>query len=144
MDIGTIEDLLIAKITEKLPYLAKVAGYQGELQKDLSEIVFRPMTVLVSLVNSRDVGGSFSSYGLDHTFDLIVMCRNLRGETEGRRDDDRGAYRVLDDLRQYLNGVQLSADLQPLKFVKEEALIISRELVAYTATYSAQQEIEYG
>src|SRR5574343_141932 len=133
MEIGAIEDLLIQRIRSNLPYLVSVGGYKGELSRDLSEIVFRPMTVLVSLASTQDIRGTYDSYGLLHTFDILVMCRNLRGEEQGRRDEDRGVYRILDDLRANLNGVSLATGLQPLKFLQEESLIISRELVAYSA-----------
>lgn len=145
LTITQIEDLLIARIKAELPYLADVSSYKGQLEKKIAELVLRTPAVLVSLQELSgepttfvEMGG-VSSYALTYVFSLAVVCRDLRGEAAGRRGDT-GAYRILDDLFAALTDYILDADLQPLAYNEAEALLITKEVVIFAATYTVTQE----
>ena len=139
LTITQIEDLLIARIKDQLPYLAEVASYKGQLEKEIAELVLRTPAVLVSLQDLPGETQSFEGYVLSYIFSLAVVCRDLRGEASGRRGDT-GAYRILDDLFTALRDHALDAQLEPLIYHKAEAHLITKEVVIYAATYSVMQE----
>jgi phage gp37-like protein len=139
LTITQIENLLIARIRESLPYLVEVASYQGQLEKEIAELVLRTPAVLVSLQELPGETASFEGYALTYTFSLAVVCRDLRGEAASRRGDT-GAYRILDDLYAALKDHALDAQLQPLSYDKAEALLITKEVVIFAATYTVMQE----
>jgi phage gp37-like protein len=145
LTITQIEDLLIARIKAELPYLAAVESYKGQLEKEIAELVLRTPAVLVSLQELFGEPAAFvemgalSGYALTYTFSLAVVCRDLRGEAAGRRGDT-GAYRILDDLFAALADHILDDGLQPLAYNKAEALLITKEVVIFAATYTVTQE----
>jgi len=139
LTITQIEDLLIARIRAELPYLAHVDSYKGQLEQEISELVLRSPAVLVSLQELPGEPASFGEYELAYTFSLTVVCRNLRGEAAGRRDDT-GAYRILDDLFTALKDHSLDSNLTPLAYNKAEAMLITKEVVIYAASYTVTQE----
>lgn len=139
LTITQIEDLLIARIQDQLPYLVEVASYKGQLEKEIAEMVLRTPAVLVSLQELSGAAGTFGENDLTYTFSLGVVCRDLRGEASGRRGDT-GAYRILDDLFGALEDYALSSSLLPLTFTKAEAVKITKEVVIFATNYSVAQE----
>ncbi|TSA12011.1 MAG: DUF1834 family protein [Deltaproteobacteria bacterium] len=139
LTITQIEDLLIARIKAELPYLPEVSSYNGQLEKEIAELVLRTPAVLVSLQELSGEPASFGEYVLTYTFSLAVVCRDLRGEAAGRRGDT-GAYRILDDLFAALKDHTLDSVLAPLAYNKAEAMLITKEVVIFAATYTVTQE----
>ena len=139
LTITQIEDLLIARIRAKLPYLAHADSHQGDPEREIAEQVLRTPAVLVSLQELPGEPVEFGAWELAYNFSLAVVCRNLRGEAAGRRSD-AGAYRILDDLFAALKDHVLDAALSPLAYVKAEALLITKEVVIFAASYTVTQE----
>ena len=139
LTITQIEDLLIHRIRAELPYLAHADSYKGQLEQEIAELVLRSPAVLVSLQELPGEPADFSEYELAYTFSLVVVCRNLRGEAAGRRGDI-GAYRILDDLFTALKDHRLDSNLTPLAYNKAEAILITKEVVIFAASYTVTQE----
>lgn len=147
LSITAIEDLLMARIREQLPYLATVESYQGAVDEAaLAEgrmPVLRVPAVLPMLHARPAAPGEYGAGNddLTHNFRLVVVCRSLRGQEAARRDG-QGAYQILEDLRTALSGYLLAAELQLVRFTGDEALFVTREWAAYAANYSILQEVD--
>jgi phage gp37-like protein len=138
LTIVEIEDALVARIQGEVPGLALVETYAGQVEDDLRHLAYRFPAVLIALQARKrepDLEEFGQVYGFNYVFDLLVCCRNLRGEAAGRREAG-GIYQILDGLQTALMGQTLGLAILPLEFQGEEAVMIAKDLVVYKATYS--------
>lgn len=138
MTVTDLEDVLIERIKNQLPYLATAASYDGQLEGEVKEWAWRYPAVFVAYAEGKDapdLGEMGGVYGIHFTFDLLVCCRNLRGKAAVRRDPE-GAYQILGDLRLALVGQSMGQNLLPIEFLKEDLRLITREIAIYRATYT--------
>jgi phage gp37-like protein len=133
--LGDLEDALLNRIREQLPYLAEVDSYQGQIDEDLQIRGVRFPAVLALLADQAGDRLSKTTTGLTPTFRLLVCCHNLRGEKASRREND-GAYQILDDLKDALIGQKLGLNIDAISFVKEESTLIRQDNVVYSASYA--------
>lgn len=137
--LAEIEDLLIASINAGL-ILRACKTYSGELEGDITQLVLRTPAVLMAYARS-DYNAEVSGYSQDvlvHQWDLLVVCRNLRGDDAARRESG-GIYDILSGLKNTLLGVTLADDLMPIEFRGEEAHFITKEVAVYAASYIIPQ-----
>lgn len=139
LNLTDMEDLLLSRIKEQLPYVVTVESYQGQIKEDMAETVIRTPAVLALLKNTVGSPSSFGEYSNTYKFNLIVVCRNLRSRQAARREEG-GVYQILEDLRQALTDFILDPELQPVSFEQEEAFFVTKEWAIYFASYSCQQE----
>ena len=140
--IPQLEDALLARIKEALPQLKTVETFGGDSLEELRQIAFRFPAVYAVLREQKpadDLREFGDVYGSRATFDLLVCCRNLRGEEGGRRGSG-GAYELLEGLRAALVGQTLGLAILPVEFDGEEAALIEKEMVVYKATYVLAHE----
>jgi len=137
--VEQIEDLLVAKVAAGLAYLKTVDSYASKYDLTLEQLTYAMPAVFVFL---ESIGpGTLDHFGVDshaYTFNLGVVCRDLRGPEEGRRGDE-GAYRIIDDLWGLLQGAKLAQGLEPLEFGGVELVLSTNVGVAYRATYTLEQ-----
>jgi len=133
--LADLEDALLNRIREQLPYLAEVDSYQGQIDEDLQIRGVRFPAVLALLEDQSGEQLSKTTTGLTPTFRLLVCCRNLRGEQAARREN-YGVYQILDDLKDALIGQKLGLDIDGLVFIKEESTLIRKDNVVYSASYA--------
>lgn len=137
-----IDDALLARIRAQLPYLATVDSYQGELQKWLEEgLILRFPAVLVAL-NADEAEPVAKASRSSYAFDLLILCRDLRGEQAARKGEE-GVYRILHDLKAALAGYRLFADFTAVQFQKTTVLFVTPELTAYAATVGFKEQTTY-
>lgn len=146
--IPQLEDALLARIKGALPQLKTVETFGGDSLEELRQIAFRFPAVYAVLrehkpaAELQEFGGFGGVYGSRVTFDLLVCCRNLRGEEAGRRDSG-GAYEVLEGLRAALVGQTLGLTILPVEFDGEEAALIEKDMVVFKATYVLSHEWQF-
>ena len=144
LTLAEIEDLLLARIRARLPYLLTVDSYQGQIDEKALEdgqVVIRTPAVLALLKKTAGAPLAYGEGEETYEFTLIVACRNLRGQEAARRED-QGVYQILQDLRRGLWDHSLAPELQPLDFVQDDAFFVTREWAIYFATYTVKQEVE--
>jgi len=135
-----IEDLLVAKVAAGLTYLRTVDSYENKYDLELERLVHRSPMVLVSLdsIKPAEELGTFAGQGWLYIFNLGIVCRDLRGPKEGRRGEE-GAYEVIDDLYDLLEGHRLAQGLEPLEREAVEFVMSTNVGVVYRAAYSLTQ-----
>ncbi len=143
LGVKDIEDLIIGRIKEKLPYLAKVDSYEPEYDVPLNRLIHKCPMVIVVLDSVKQASGSidlsdFANEAFEYTFIMGVISRDLRGAKESRRGDE-GAYRIMDDLFTHLQNQQLSPELSPLEFRWQEYVTSAEIGVIYKVAYSVVQ-----
>jgi phage gp37-like protein len=130
-----VEDAVLAALEAPLaPLVYTLQSYQGDWQEDLKRESWRLPAVLVMLRQSRAEQIAARSYDLSLDFTLLVVCRHLRGEAAGRRDEG-GVYDVLAAIRQALWHQDLGLELLPFTLVREEPLLSGPEVSVYAAHY---------
>jgi hypothetical protein len=138
--IDQIEDLLVARIAAELPYLNTVDTFEAKYDVTLERLIHHSPAVFAAL-NSVKPSADLESFGVGvhiYTFELGIVCRDLRGPKEGRRGDE-GAYQILDDLYAALEGHRLSQGIEPLEFEGLEFVLSTNIGVVYRATYTLAQ-----
>lgn len=138
--VEEIEDLLLAKIQE-LTYLNTVDSYEAKYDVTLEQLIHRSPAVFAAL-ESIEPAEELAALGLPqpwrYTWNLGIVCRDLRGPREGRRGGE-GAYQILGDLQVLLEGHRLAQGLEPLEFMGAEFVHSTNIGVVYRATYTLTQ-----
>jgi phage gp37-like protein len=130
-----LEDAVLAALESQLGQaVPTLATYQGDWQEDLRRQAWRLPAVLVMLAQSRAAQVGHRSYELTLDFTFLVVCRALRGEAEGRRQEG-GAYQILAGIRQALWHQDLGLGLLPFSLVREEPWLNAPEFTVYAAHY---------
>lgn len=135
--LGELEDALLERIRQELPYLQHCDSYAGEAKVVQDELIITGVNFPAVLVMMQEEAGepqSKSSYEMRPTFRLLVCARNLRGQRAARREPF-GAYQILDDLKKTLIDQKLGLNIEPVKYLKTQSISISQEQVIYAVEY---------
>jgi phage gp37-like protein len=130
-----LEDAVLAALGAQLGARVKtLETYQGDWLADLTRQAWRLPALLVMLKESRAEAVAPRSYDLILDFTVLVVVRELRGEAQGRREED-GAYGLLAGVRQALWHQDLGLNILPLALVREGPLLNTREFTVFAALY---------
>lgn len=131
----TLEDAVVAALKAAIgPRVKTLATYQGDWPADLQREAWRLPAVLVQLGQSRAEQVATCSYDLTLEVVVLVVVRQTRGETAGRREEG-GAYELMAEIRQALWHQDLGMEILPLALAREEPLFNNREFTVYAARY---------
>ena len=120
-----IAALNVAPMTGYLP--APVRSYQGALGKSLNEMLAGSPAMFVVFAGDAytalDNRNTIYDSAID--FDVLVTCRNLRGDLAQRAGaaNEIGIYEMLDDARDALAGKRLGLAIQPLRLIRRRVVI---------------------
>jgi phage gp37-like protein len=115
-------------------YLRSLGLYRGELSGPglMPEAIQLP-AVFVSFASSTYGPGPYLHVYETVGFNVIVVCR---------AGSSPGAYKVLADIRDMLQGGTLGLDVMPLKLLRETSLITTKETTAFAAHYVVTQIVK--
>lgn len=138
VDIKDIEDLLVDRIKDQLPYLYRVDSFESRYGLEIDELLVDAPAVLCSMEAAarKPDWEYFDGMVVAHRFILAVLARDMRGPDEAKANDLVGAYRILNDLRTALQSYQLSASLSPLELNEETFVAASQIGIIYRAVYT--------
>jgi len=119
-------------------------SYQGSLEDALEHperISMRFPAVLIVYAGGKYTERPTHIYSVRVEYRIIAACESLRTEKDGRR----GAYQLLDDIREKLAGYDLGLKIAALGLVSEDPVLVgkvgNRFLTIYSATYAT--EVDY-
>ncbi|MEN6439777.1 MAG: phage protein Gp37 [Syntrophobacter sp.] len=134
--ITEIEHALIGRLSSEVPYLRTCGSLAEFLSHDIG--VMEEMAPLCPAAYVIYVRGKFSGklpgcLDREMMFAVAVVVRNFRGESAVRHGSagEKGAYEVLEDVRQVLSGQSCGMEMEPLLPVSEEAVAGNREFAVY-------------
>ena len=132
---SAVEEAILAALqTELGPLAPTIASHQGNWLKDLQSRAWRLPAVLLRWRQSRSEQVALGSADLTLNFTILVAVQPLRGEVEGRFQED-GVYQILEGVRQALWHQDLGLEIIPLTLEKEEPWLNTKELAVYGAEY---------
>lgn len=120
--IGELEDAIVTAIATG-GYSASPFNRAPDLKELEKEMTEEPAVLVVYDSSERASLRTAAKRGIDFSFQLYVMARNLRGATSAARGDvsSVGIYDVLDALRSSLIGNSLGLLAQPMIWLSEKS-----------------------
>lgn len=114
--IAQIEDAIIERLKTQLTYLKTCAPLADYLVDEIEDITIRfPAAYVVYSEGSFDHAMS-GVQDRPMIFAVIVMAKNLRGDIAARHGQgaEKGAYEMLEDVRETLTGQKCGLDIDEL------------------------------
>lgn len=143
LDWTILEDKVLATLQEHLgAQVHTLETYQGDWRADLQVEGWRLPAVLIMLSATGSTAAALRSYDLTVDLRLLVVVRQLRGQTEGRRQVG-GAYQLLGAIREALWHQDLGLEILPLALVREEPLLNNRQYSVYAAQYRSGAVVDF-
>ena len=141
--ITEIEQAIIGRLTDSISYLRTRGSISEFLGRDIAAIEeMSPLCPAAYVIYGRGKYSQKLSGRLDRemTFGVIVIVRNFRGETELRHGGagEKGAYEVLEDVREALSGQSCGIEMDPLEPVSEQAVAGSRDFAVYEVLFKTK------
>lgn len=131
--IAQIEDAIISRLRAQLTYLRTCESLGDFLLSEAEDL-----TKLFPAVYVAYEGGEYNHEvsGMQDrrmTFSVIVMVKSLRGQEEARhgQGSEKGAYEVLDDVREALTDQTCGLEIDPLLPLDEAAVEGTKSLAIY-------------
>ncbi len=137
-----IEEGIKDGIRAAMPYLKKVETYAGQLEGEIEELTILFPAVFVSYGGSDFEWIDGQSFQNDPVFKVIVVAKDLRGQT-GMRGGEYGCYRMIIDTLNAIANCTFGKEIQPLKPVKVTPLFISKAFAAYGIDFQTQFDTAY-
>jgi hypothetical protein len=146
VNISDIQQLIMARLQSEIQYLKKVAPVAEFFVETAGERTISAPAVYVAYQEGRyDIPGTGNPLVLDHslTFMLIVVHRSFVSHEQllQGKDDKKGIYDVLDDVRQALSGYTLSESMDPMMPILERAIAGDDSLAVFSIFFETRHRI---
>jgi|GEM_PF-1707088 phage gp37-like protein len=128
-----IEDAVIARLREELPYLGHVGPYQGELEGELQSLPVRFPAAFVIWRGSRYEWAGGSNHYETARFSVMLCSRDLRGREHAARGSGGrpGAYQMLEDVLSALSNQALGLRMERLRPLRASLRHLGKDAVLY-------------
>ena len=131
MTFEDVEDKIIAEIKAKMGYVRTIETYAGQLEGEIAKIPAKfPAAFVV-------YGGSSLEWidGPNHNdkpkFKVLVAAKDLRGQKSARKDDNKGCYRMINDVLTHLTNQTFGLAMEKLTPVSVMPVFITKTIAVY-------------
>lgn len=141
MKYKDVEDAVILRVKEAMPYLRYVDTYQGELEESkITQLAVNFPAALIFLGKAEGADRGYPMKWQKVECGILVCDRNLRGSKSARHGDARnpGTYQMLEDLFTTLYNQDLGLEMHPFDWEGDEAIINTAKFSIYQAVYLTQ------
>ncbi len=142
--IHEIEDAIIAALEADAALAAarvpvKSLGYVPDRDELKKYIAAFPAVYVVYAGEDGERIGPIGAEGITWNWTVLVGARNLRGESDARRDENSGAYWMIDRVKTALRDNDLGLSISPLEYTGTECSFISSEAAQYEVNFVSEE-----
>lgn len=123
-------------------YVKTIESYAGQFEQAAETLLLIfPAVFAVFVQDDYEPGTNEETEVEPMLLTVLVADQNLRGNEAARRGQagSIGTYRMMDDLRDLLQGATLGlADLEPLQIRRRAAVVNARDLSVYAVEFQTQ------